>query len=124
MIAGFTPADHVRAQLEGWKLRNGFPTTCYHSNGLPMITGGHIAILEEIYKRAKDSKWHENIALNVTWNEYDEKISREHGWIFIRKRGTCEITGRNIEFVMQLSENGCLVSTKALSLLAKTRLSQ
>lgn len=124
MITGFTHADHIRAGQEGWQLRNGFPTTRYYPNGLPMTDGGHVAVLEQIYARAKDSKWHENIALNVPWNEYDEKVSRAHGWAFVRRSNTCEITGRDIEVVMKLSEEGCLVSTKALTILAKTRLNQ
>lgn len=72
--------QQLQAREEGWKIVGGYVARAYNTNGLCPFdsTSGIIRFLRE---RGKTSEWHRDVYMNLPWNDADDQMSFEEGWV-------------------------------------------
>lgn len=124
----WTDADIKRAAKEGWKYLNGFVVRTFDDSGLcpfPHTTD----VVKFLRHKGKESEWHREVYLSIPWTGADDRMTIAEGWQLtfesIRTRNTVLSFRTNDEareYVVAHAQGGDPLHIKALSTLAKRRL--
>lgn len=123
----WTGADIERAAKEGWKYLNGFVFRTFDDSGLcpfPHITD----VVKFLRHKGKESEWHREVYLSIPWTDADDQMTIPEGWrlasgsILTRSSVLFSTNEEAREYVVARAQDGDPLHIKALSTLAKRRL--
>ena len=123
----WTDADTQRAAKEGWKYLNGFVVRNFDDSGFcpfPHTTD----VIKFLRHKGKWSEWHREVYLSIPWTNADDQMTIPEGWrlasgsILTRSIAFFRTDDEAREYVIAHAQGGDPLHIKALSTLAKRRL--
>lgn len=123
----WTDADIKRAAKEGWKYLNGFVVRTFDDSGLcPFLHATDV--VKFLRHKGKESEWHRKVYLSTPWTDADDQMASSEGWrltfgsILTRNVAFFRTNDEAREYVVAHAQGGDPLHIKALSTLAKRRL--
>lgn len=120
-------ADRKRAAKEGWKRTNGFVARGYDASGRCPFPHA-IGVVEFLRNKGKKSEWHRQVYLSIPWTDADDQMTVTEGWrltfdsVLTRSTVFFRTNDAAREYVLTHAQAGDPLHIKALSTLAKRRL--